>query len=372
MDNGFPTFEDDFSKKASAVYRNLKRGSFSQVLAILEGISERISENIYKPFHHEQSLTIMEVRDLLHSGEDNILSVAPFLDIFVLIKRYHFGNVKNDIFGAIYENYLKELYDEKLGQYFTDPDVVNFMLSEIGYQSAEINRRKHKNISIVDPSCGSGTFLYSAIRELVKAGWDETEADSHRVEADVLTNVFGFDIAEFPLYLAEMSILMRMLPLILTEKYNNPVDKKLRLYVTEDSLSEFMQDVGDEAHPRLDLEWTYHGFMRDEADLSEMKASLGEEVEESTRDRIPRRRFDFVIGNPPYIGYNQASKSVGVKLFRMMKEGSAKLSDIYGWNLHSAPGRQKKYPPKPNLYAFFMGLSGFPNAIFGPFGVFRE
>ena len=41
----------------------------------------------------------MEVRDLLHSGEDNILSVAPFLDIFVLIKRYHFGNVKNDIFG---------------------------------------------------------------------------------------------------------------------------------------------------------------------------------------------------------------------------------------------------------------------------------
>ena len=151
MDNGFPTFEDDLNKKDSAVHRNLKRGSFSQVLAILEGISERISENIYKPFHHEQSLIIREVRNLLHSGEDNILSVAPFLDIFVLIKRYHFGNVKNDIFGAIYESYLKELYDEQLGQYFTDPEVVNFMLSEIGYQSAEINRRKHKNISIVDP-----------------------------------------------------------------------------------------------------------------------------------------------------------------------------------------------------------------------------
>ena len=111
------------------------------------------------------------------------------------------------------------------------------MLSEVGYRSDEINRRKHRNISIVDPSCGSGTFLYSAIRELVKAVGHEGEADSHRVEADVLTNVFGLDIAEFPLYLAEMSILMRMLPLILTEKYNNPVDKKLRLYVTEDSLS---------------------------------------------------------------------------------------------------------------------------------------
>ena len=41
-----------------------------------------------------------------------------------------------------------------------------------------------------------------------------------------------------------MSILMRMLPLILTEKYNNPVDKKLRLYVTEDSLlSSFRMSV---------------------------------------------------------------------------------------------------------------------------------
>ena len=89
--------------------------------------------------------------------------------------------------------------------------------------------------------------------------------------------------------------------------------------------------------------------MRDEADLSEMKASLGGEVEESTGNRIPRRRFDFVIGNPPYIGYNQASKSVGVKLFRMMKEDSVKLSDIYGWNLHSAPGRQKSTPETESL-----------------------
>ena len=356
VDNGFPTFENDFGKKNSVIHRNLKRGAFTQVLAILEGISDRISENVYKPFHEEQSLVVAEVRELLHSGDDSLLSVAPFLDIFVLIKRYNFGNVKNDIFGAIYENYLKELYDEQLGQYFTDPEVVNFMLSEIGYQSAEIRRRRHRDISIVDPSCGSGTFLYSAIRELVKARGDETEADSHRVEADVLSNVFGLDIAEFPLYLAEMSILMRMLPMILTEKYNNPVDKKLRLYVTEDSLSEFIDDVGDGAQGNFDFGWMYHGFLRDEADLTEMRDSLGDHVDESTGGRIPRRRFDFVIGNPPYIGYNQAARAVGVKLFKLMKKRSVRLSNIYGWNLHSAPGRQKKYPPKPNLYAFFIAL----------------
>jgi len=356
VDNGFPTFENDFKKKAEAVYKNLKRGSYNQVLMILEGISERISENIYKPFHREQSLVLAEVKELVHSGEDNPISVAPFLDIFFLIKRYYFANVQNDIFGAIYENYLKELYDEQLGQYFTDPEVVNFMLEEIGYNAKEINRRKHKDISIIDPSCGSGTFLYSAIREIVKAGKTDTEADARRVEADVLGNAFGLDIAEFPLYLAEMSILMKMLPLILNEKYNNPVDNKLRLYVTEDSLSEFIRDVGDGSQGSLDFAWEYHGFMRDERDLSEMKHSLTDSMDQQSGRRFPRRRFDFVIGNPPYIGYNEASKSVGVKLFRMMKEGSVKLSNIYGWNLHSAPERQKKYPPKPNLYAFFLAL----------------
>ncbi len=354
VDNGFPTFEHDFKKKADAVYRNLKRGSYNEVLMILEGIGERISENIYKPFHQEQSLILTQVRELARSGEDSLISVAPFLDIFVLIKRYYFANVQNDVFGAIYENYLKELYDEQLGQYFTDPEVVNFMLDEIGYNAKEINRRKHKDISIVDPSCGSGTFLYSAIREIVKAGKAETEADARRVEADVLGNVFGLDIAEFPLYLAEMSILMKMLPLILNEKYNNPVDNKLRLYVTEDSLWEFTKDLGHANQGNFG--WEYHGFMRDERDLSEMKHSLTDSADERSGRRCPRRRFDFVIGNPPYIGYNEASKSVGVKLFRMMKAGSVKLSNIYGWNLHSAPDRQKKYPPKPNLYAFFLAL----------------
>ena len=356
VDNSFPTYEEDFKKKLSAVHRNLQRGSYSQVLAILEGISDRISENVYKPFHQEQELIVKEIKDLLHSGQDSLLSVAPFLDIFLLIKRYDFGNVSNDIFGAVYENYLKELYDKQLGQYFTDPVVVNFMLTEIGFDSDGIRDRDFSDISIVDPSCGSGTFLYSAIRELIRARGDETEETSQSVERDVLDNVFGLDIAEFPLYLAEMSILMRMLPLILTEKYNNPVDNKLRLYVTEDSLSEFILDVSDAPQQSLDLAWTYHGFMRDESDLFEMKTSLQEKAGAPTNTTIPRRRFDFVIGNPPYIGYNQAAKKVGVKLFQLMKQRSVKLSDIYGWNLHSVPSKPKRYPPKPNLYSFFIAL----------------
>jgi len=71
--------------------------------------------------------------------------------------------------------------------------------------------------------------------------------------------------------------------------------------------------------------------------------------------RPPRRRFDFVIGNPPYISYNECSKQK-ILIFELMKQGKYKLSDIYGVNLHSTPNRRKKYSPKPNLYAFFIAF----------------
>lgn len=80
-----------------------------------------------------------------------------------------------------------------------------------------------------------------------------------------------------------------------------------------------------------------------------MKKSL------ENQPHCPRRRFDFVIGNPPYVGYNESSKQ-GVLIFELMKKGGAKLNDMYGVNLHSIPDNRKKYAPKPNLYAFFIAL----------------
>ncbi|MDO8571127.1 MAG: N-6 DNA methylase [bacterium] len=374
VDNAFSEFKDEFKKKEKLIHTHLKNGAYNSILMILEGMSSKISENIYKPFHKEQESIIKEVHDLLHSGEDNLMSMSPFLDIFVFIKRYEFANIQNDIFGAIYENYLKELFEEKnYGQYFTAPEVVNFMLREVGYTSNEIEKRGHKNISIADPSCGSGTFLYSAVREIMKAGDYGTEAGSREIEEEINGNVFGLDIEEFPLYLAEMSVLMRMLPAVVTEKYNNPIDKKLKFFVTEDSIAEFLGEIGGrkangggDGQSRLALQWKYDGFMRDERDLDEMKQSLS--TLGSGTKTIPRRRFDFIVGNPPYISYNESSK-MGIKFFRLLKEknSGASLNDIYGWNLHSVPNNRKKYAPKPNLYTFFIAL-GF--ALLKPGGRF--
>lgn len=370
VDNEFDDFPKEYETLVRAIHRDLKKNSFKGILGVIDGISASISKNIYRPFAEEQRFIADTLLDLYHKPQNELHDVSPWLDVFVFIKKYNFAEVRNEIFGYIYENYLKARYeDQKKGQYFTDPAVVNFMLEEIGYNKEGIKKGivsgKNK-ISLVDPACGSGTFLYSAVDTLIRTIDPDSEQLAKKVEELVNKNIFGLDIAEFPLYLAEMNILMRMLPLIINEKYNNPVEKKIKVFKTRDSMAEFMDtalrntlhdiDLAAEKGKgqgffefKEELDLGYSSYVRDESDLKEMKNSL------ENRPRCPRRRFDFVIGNPPYVSYNQCCRQ-NVLIFDWLKKRELKLSNIYGVNLHSVPGNPKKYAPKPNLYVFFIAL----------------
>jgi hypothetical protein len=363
VDNRFDDFGNDYKGRIKTIHNAIKAHSYGDILGRIDGMSHLISENIYRPFIKEQEYIRGKLLELYHKPKNELSDVSPWLDIVVFIKKYNFQNVHNEIFGYVYENYLKELYeDEKKGQYFTDSSVVHFMLEQVGYMAKEI-RDKIKageldRLSIVDPACGSGTFLYSATDEIVKSFATLTDESSKQIEEIVTGNVFGLDIEEFPLYLAEMNILMRMLPLIMGEKYNNPLDKKIKVFWTRDSIAEFIgsglettdADIsrreGQLSYFGKIIRPVYHSYVRDEDDLEEMKDSMAS---------FPRRRFDYVIGNPPYIGYNECSKK-GVLITKLIRDKKVQLSDIYGVNLHSLPGARKKRPPKPNIYAFFIAL----------------
>jgi hypothetical protein len=369
VDNEFDEFPKEYATLVEAIYKHLKENRFKDILGVIDGISATISKNIYRPFSKEQGFITKKLLELYRKPFNELHHVSPWLNIFVFIKKYNFAEVRNEIFGYIYENYLKALYeDEKKGQYFTDPAIVNFMLEQIGYTHENLKGKitpDGNTISLVDPACGSGTFLYSAVDALIRTIGPDSEQRAKKVEELVNKDIFGLDIAEFPLYLAEMNILMRMLPLIINEKYNNPVEKKIKVFKTRDSLAEFMDtalrntihdiDVAAQKNngqgflfkEKLDL--GYASYVRDEDDLKEMKDSL------ENRPRCPRRRFDFVIANPPYVGYNESSKQ-GVLIFDLLKKREVKLNNIYGVNLHSIPGKPKRYRPNPNLYAFFVAL----------------
>ncbi|MDI6788077.1 MAG: N-6 DNA methylase, partial [Planctomycetota bacterium] len=368
VDNEFSDFRNKFESACQNVHRYLKGSRYKDILSVIKSISNEISQNIYRPFAKEQEIINQKLQKLYDTVENKLNDVAPWLDIFVFIKKYSFANIRNEIFGYIYENYLKDLYeDQKKGQYFTDPAVVNFMLDQIGYTPTKLKNTLYfdKNVSFIDPFAGSGTFLYSSVDRLIKATGYGSEKASKNLEKLIAESVFGLDIAEFPLYLAEMNILMRMLPMIIHEEYNNPVEQKIKVFLTKDSIAEFMDTDLRNTINDMDIAYAknngqrelfterlrpqYASYVRDENDLNEMKNSV------ENRPTCPRRRFDYVVSNPPYVGYNECSKQK-VLVFEWMKQGRVKLNDIYGVNLHSVPDNRKKYSPKPNLYAFSIAL----------------
>lgn len=360
VDNGYKKFNDEYNKMLNKIQKALlDKDFYSIIINEIKNISEYISSNIYKPFAEEQKSINKKLIDNL-KGEIDIDDISPWLDIIVFINRYNFSGIKNEIFGFIYENYLKDLYpDKNKGQYFTDPEVVNFMLKEIGYTEDYLKNASDDEISLIDVSCGAGTFLYSAVDRIINAFDDGNLDTSKKIEELIDKNIFGLDIEEFPLYLAEMNILMRMLPLIVNDNYENPIDNKLKIFKTKDSISEFLETgINSHSDEELDLfshiqktALDYPSFMRDEKDLEDMLLSLKGNGE-------PRKRFDFVIGNPPYIGYNECCRQEieFTKLIKDKNDNSITLGNVYGMNLHSIPNNPKRYRPNPNLYAFFIAL----------------
>jgi hypothetical protein len=354
VDNDFGDYPQKFVDNTKRIHEFLKVARYKDILSVIEGMPAEISENIYRPFNEEQKLIVNRLLGLYRKRKNEVSDVSPWLDIFVFIKKYNFANIHTEIFGYIYENYLKDLYgEEKKGQHFTDPAIVKFMLQQIEYVSGNIEKCDKDSISIIDPACGSGTFLYKAVDSIIESVVISVGEDIQRTSKEIMelvnNNVFGLDIADFPLYLAEMSILKRMLPYIISEKYNNPVDKKIKLFLTKDSIAEFLDPFQGRSKGQAQTKLFYPIFHRDIPNLNELKESL------ITLPRCPRRRFDFVVGNPPYISYLECAKQKQL-IFELIKQRKVKLNNIYGVNLHSIPDNPKKYAPTPNLFAFFIAL----------------
>jgi hypothetical protein len=358
IDNNYKKLKNDYETFREWVKKALQAQKYDGIIKDIKKIAEYIYKNVYEPFRQKQEDINKRLMEQLKQTP-TLDDIAPWLDIIMFIDRYNFADLRNELFGFVYENYLKELYhDENKGQYFTDPAVVNFMLQELGYTKEALSKTGGKNISIIDPSCGAGTFLYSAVLAIKESFDDGTAASSKKIEELVNNNIFGLDIEEFPLFLAEMNILMQLLPIVVNTKYSNVINDKIKLFITEDSIAEFLDtpinisgDNAKDTNKGLFDDFDKSSappYMRSREDIMEMFNSLEE-------DLSGRRRFDYVIGNPPYIGYNQCTN---VSFAKKIKDKSDPftMGNVYGVNLNTVPNRRKPYPPKPNLYAFFIAL----------------
>lgn len=115
------------------------------------------------------------------------------------IARFDWSHVEHDVLKILYESVIAPDERRRLGEYYT-PDwladrVVNATVT------APLESR------VADPSCGSGTFLFHAIRRYLTAA-DEAGISNEDAVSNVTAHVIGMDVHPVAVTLARVTYLL--------------------------------------------------------------------------------------------------------------------------------------------------------------------
>lgn len=246
------------------------------------------------------------------------------------LNRYSFHGVDVDIWRNLYENYLPEDERQRLGGFYTPEALVNLVLDLAGYTSDTEGLCK---LSYIDPSCGSGAFVTTALGRLLTHLNKPMPCHNHLYSRDtspiqrteetlrtISRNVNGVDLHPFASFLTTLNVLFAVLPLYVRARKDNP-----------DFVIDFNIFAWDSLEPPSDQP----------KDQLPMFAQMNSRIQrtEDAFDRykeIIRTQFDRVFGNPPWGGvlkgplapvYDTQKKQTFKKAYASAAQGKY---DVYG------------------------------------------
>ena len=95
----------------------------------------------------------------------NIKNLSTFTKLFKKLSNFDFSNIEVDIQGEAYEEVIKDVMTGKtLGQFFTPPLIKKFIVNKIKPNVLQDGKIE----TIFDPAMGTGGFLITALRYLMK------------------------------------------------------------------------------------------------------------------------------------------------------------------------------------------------------------
>jgi len=208
--------------------------------------------------------------------------VKEIKDLINVLKRYDFSKLGYDVIGRIFERLIPPEERHNLGQYFTNPDVVDLILRFC---------LNHEDDKVLDPACGAGTFL-------VRAYQHKKLMNQRLTHEKILETLWGVDIAKFPAHLATINLAINDLG----------VEKNYPRILHKDFFAIIPQPEG--------------GFRLPEKWSEVSTKTLGAEEKEF---RFPGQ-FDAIVGNPPYTRQEEIPK-IGVDKEKLIENA---LKDISG------------------------------------------
>jgi adenine-specific DNA-methyltransferase len=263
--------------------------------------NDLISVNLYdggfrKKFDPPFSLTFKEIlRDArVEAGElftyfedkfpynFQITKDEPLLiNVLFELSKINFAEINFDLIGDLYEHYLNEDERKEKGQYYTPHYIVEFILNRVGFTDKP--RGSILDKTLLDPACGSGSFLVEAAIRMRNAGLNR-EVEAKR---SIANNLHGSELTAFASRLAELNLVIQVLNLV--KRIENEEERQTQSFrvCTTDSLMKIFNH--DEFEGTGSMAYETSGFTSTYKDVF-INLIAG------------KNDFDFIVGNPPYVG----------------------------------------------------------------------
>ncbi len=99
-----------------------------------------------------------------------------------------------DVFRVIYQDMVSPATRHALGEFYTPPELAR-LLVEDAYSFG---------MKVLDPACGSGTFLIQILQEIINSG------ESLEKQYNAITNIYGFDINPIAVLVSKANLLLHI------------------------------------------------------------------------------------------------------------------------------------------------------------------
>ena len=216
---------------------------------------------------------------------DDMVALLNAADLEAVMSDFGRGSLEKDPVVHFYETFLAAYDPEKRkvrGVYYTPEPVVSYIVRAIDHLLKDRFGRPwglaDRNTLILDPACGTGTFLHSVIALIYDTVCAQGQAGgwASYVSQSLLPRIFGFELLMAPYAVAHLK-----LGLLLREtKYDFPPGERLGVYLTN------TLDEGSLKVEPIPLA----GFITEESNAA-VKIKKGDPIE-------------VILGNPPYAGHS--------------------------------------------------------------------
>jgi hypothetical protein len=273
------------------------------------------------------------------------------------------------IFGSMFQSVMNPKERRNLGAHYTSETNILKLIKPLflddlwnEFDRVKNNRTKlsefHKKLStlkFLDPACGCGNFLvityrelrlleFEILKELNKAG--QRFLDVSQILWIDVDQFSGIEYEEFPARIAEVAMWL------IDHQMNMMVSNEFGQYIVRLPLNKSAKIVHGDA-----LEFDWHSMLNQPFyDVISKKANLyiaeepqqiydtinvrteSLEIHQIEKEKKPIKLFDYIIGNPPFIGSKIMSQTQRNQITKQFENvtGSGILDYVTGWYIKAA------------------------------------